>query len=242
MLIVAGILIALYIDGWIQDRQDRAAETSYLELLRDDLALMEAELQAYIDFESANVELGARTYAAIASENLPGDPVALQQMLAGLGTRQTLNLFSSAYTDLTSSGNLQLIRSQELREKIVRYFASIERAERVIEKNNSAFIDAGYIGFLLESGITPFSLASAPQGNASAKEILAEALGGVASLPDDDVLARSAGSRSWDSIRRNVLLRTRIAAIGVSVGTEVVEATRELSADIENEIAVRDRE
>ena len=37
VLIVTGILIALAIDGWVQDRKDRESETAYLELLRDEI-------------------------------------------------------------------------------------------------------------------------------------------------------------------------------------------------------------
>ena len=56
VLIVAGILIALYIDGWVQEQRDRSTATEYLSMLREDLVLIEESLQTYVDFETTIVQ------------------------------------------------------------------------------------------------------------------------------------------------------------------------------------------
>ena len=52
ILVVAGILIALAIDGWNADREDRRSERAYLELLVRDLGQIESQLQEQIVFET----------------------------------------------------------------------------------------------------------------------------------------------------------------------------------------------
>ena len=128
VLVVAGILIALAIDGWLQDRQDRRSETIYLQLLSKDLEKIEYELRQFADFERDNLATGARAYAAVADRNLPGDVDAMQRVISALGSRRTLQVHSAAYDDLTSTGNLQLILNRSLRERIINHFADVRRS------------------------------------------------------------------------------------------------------------------
>jgi len=241
VLIVVGILIALAIDGWMQDRQDNRTEIAYLHLLVEDLGQIEGTLQQFADFETANMEIAAAVYNAIESYMLPADAGDLQKQLAALGARRTLQIVSAAYTDLTSTGNLALISNPELRGQIVRYFAEAERVALVIEKNNTAFIDGTYFRFLIDSGITPVFLASPEPMLATANQLAMDTLGDPA-LPVDEILTRPPQDRSWDDIRRQVLFRLRIAAVGATLGGTAIESTRELSAAIEAELARRDSE
>jgi hypothetical protein len=240
VLIVAGILIALAIDGWVQNQRDRETEVVYLLLLSEDLVQIEESLQDYVDFETANTELAASAYEAIAERNLPGDADQIRALLSGMGTRRTLSIDSAAYTDLLSTGNLQLIASQDLRQKIVRYFASIERAEVVIANNNAAFVDGIYFGFMLDRGITPIVQTSATSLIQESNNLMRRLLGDGVVLPRDKVLERPSGNSSWDDIRRHVIFRMRIAALGSILGGQMIDASRELRGEIEKELARRD--
>jgi type II secretory pathway pseudopilin PulG len=236
VLIIVGILAALYIDGWMQARQDRKSEQAYLELLREDLDLIEGELQGYVDFEATNVETGSATYAMLDVEDPSAGYAKIQLNLALLSARKTLQITSATYTDLQSTGNLQLIRNQDLRQSIVRYFVRTERTELVIEKNNGAFIDDLYDGFLFDMGITSVSLASHDPVLSAANRLFLEAMGSDFEAPRDEALLRPAGATSWDDIRRQVIFRTRVAAVGVTSGRTAIELTRELRAEIEAEL------
>jgi hypothetical protein len=240
VLIVAGILIALAIDGWVQNQRDRETEVVYLLLLSEDLVQIEESLQDYVDFETANTELAASAYEAIAERNLPGDADQIRALLSGMGTRRTLSIDSAAYTDLLSTGNLQLIASQDLRQKIVQYFASIERAEVVIANNNAAFVDGIYFGFMLDRGITPIVQTSATSLIQESNNLMRRLLGDGVVLPRDKVLERPSGNSSWDDIRRHVIFRMRIAALGSILGGQMIDASRELRGEIEKELARRD--
>ena len=241
VLIVAGILIALYIDGWVQDQRDRESELEYLQRLVDDLVLIEESLQRYVDFETHNVTLAVEAYKGTAAGDAALDASQLQQLIAGIAGRLTLRVDSAAYTDLTSTGNIRLIRNTDLRSQIVRRFSDMERVELIIEKNNSTFIDEMYYGFVLQAGITPLGTSAANLDVATSDSLLMELLGPDVSFPRDEVLMRPRASRSWDEIRRYVLIRARIASIGAYIGEQTINANRELRAELENEIERRDR-
>ena len=240
VLIVAGILIALYIDGWAEDRRDRDLETAYLELLRDDLGQIEDEVVQFVEFERDILATGKMLLDAISAENLPGDETALQAMLAKLTVRRTLRIVSDAYTDMISTGNLQLIHDPELRGRIIRYFFATERAELIAEKNSKAFVDEIFLLFVMDQGITIRHGDSSLGAVNAATELLSEALGPEFAWPRDEILAKPPRSRSWDDIRRQVLFRMRIAATSAALGSQVIDATQRLRADIANELARRD--
>lgn len=236
LLIIVGILTALAIDGWAQDRRDRESEQAYLELLLGDLNQIDEQLTNYADFEAANLETAASLYSALAPGNKAYDARQVQQGLGALSIRRTVQVSSASYTDLQSTGNLQIIRNQELRQKIIRYFARTERLERIIEKNNTAFVDGIYMSSLVETGVTiSFSPSNEPDV-ADADKLLNEALSSGPPMPPDAVLLLPANAPSWDHIRRLVVFRARISAVGALSGKRGIDATQELRAAIEEEL------
>ena len=116
LLIVIGILIALSIDGWVQDREDRRTELTYLGVLSRDLDLMAEQLQVYIEFETSIAESGAAVLKLLSGEGYERQGEVLREHMSNMSSRRTLRLSSAAYTDLTSTGSLRLIRSRSLRD------------------------------------------------------------------------------------------------------------------------------
>lgn len=233
VLIIVGILTALAIDGWVQERKDRLTEATYLELLSGDLIQIEEQLQRYADFETANLETAVSLYTALTSENQARDARLIQDALGTLSVRRTVHISSASYTDLQSTGSLQIIRDQALRQEIIRYFADIERLERVIEKNNTAFVDDIYMSSLVDTGVTIGFNKSNESTVASADALLREALGDAPPMPVDAVLLLSSDAPSWDHLRRLVVFRARISAAGKLSGNRGVESTRALRTAIE---------
>lgn len=236
VLIVVGILTALAIDAWAQDRQDRESERVYLEVLRDDLVLIEDQLQRFADFETANLATAASVYIALAPDNHARDAAQIQSALTTLSVRRTVQVASAAYTDLQSTGSLQIIRNRALRQQIIRFFAQAEWIERVLEKNNTAFIDDIYMRSLLNKGVTVgFSHSNMPS-IAAADDMLREALADASAMPLDTVLLQPPDSPSWDDLRRLVVFRARISSVGVLQGNRGVNLTLNLRAAIEDEL------
>ena len=240
VLIVAGILIALYIDGRVQDRKERDAETTYLELLRDDLALIEAEVAEYVKFEKSVIATGKSFLEAISTADRPGQARSLQGMLGEMSIRRTLSIVSAAYADLTSTGNLQLIRNPDLRRQLIRYFADVERSELIVEKNSREYVDGIFVHFLMDAGVTINVDQSVLLPVAQTSEVLLATLGPDFAWPQDVVLQQSRRATSWDDFRRQVLFRMRIATGGQLIGERVIVSTQQMRSRIEQELARRD--
>jgi hypothetical protein len=236
VLIIVGILTALAIDGWVQDRKDRSAELTYLELLSGDLIEIEDQLQRYVDFESDNLATSAALFHALGPSSKDRDPDRLRADLARLSARRTLQIESVTFTDLQSTGNLQIISNRDLRRRIVRYFSQTERRELIIEKNNTAFVDNLYLPFLFEAGITNSFTAPDELSLVEAEGHLLEALGDDVSWPRDETLFEPPDAPSWVDLRRHVIFRAKVASLGVMSGRRAIEATREIRAAIEEEL------
>lgn len=240
VLIVSGILIALYIDGRVQDRQDRDREAAYLELLRDDLALIETEIAEFVEFENSILATGKEFLDAISTVDPPADHRPLNGMLGELSVRRTFSVVSTAYTDLTSTGNVRLIRNADLRRELVRYFADIERSELIQEKNITQVVDEIFKRFLVDAGVTIYVDQTVLEHIEGANALLFDVLGPDFAWPRDVVLEQSPRSSSWDEFRRQVLFRMRVAAAGRVTGERLIESTRQLYALITEELERRD--
>lgn len=239
-LIVAGILIALTIDGWMQDRQDRGKEAAYLELLRDDLALIEAEIEEFVEFERSILATGKEFLDAISAADPSADHRPLNGMLGEMSVRRTFSVVSAAYADLTSTGNIRLIRDTDLRRQLVRYFADIERSELIAEKNTTQVVDQIFKRFLVDTGVAIYIDESALAPIEGANAVLLDVLGPDFAWPRDVVLERPQGSSSWDEFRRQILFRMRIAAAGRVTGERLIESTRQLRDRIAEALERRD--
>lgn len=237
ILVVAGILVALAIDGWVSDARDRQTETAYLELLSRDITEVRQQAEYQIDFENGMIDIGTEAYEMLNSPDLRANTEKLGGLLGMLKSRRTLNLSSATFDEIVSSGHLQLIRNRELRHQIVRFFAQMELRERIAEKNNQDLIDDVYIPFLMRSGIT---VRIESKGSTEAlnrtTEILKERLGPVVVYPEDRILSAPAESDSWNDIRRNLLFRIHIAATGQAGAGLILDATDDIAAAIASEL------
>ena len=70
-LLIAGILIALAVDGWIDDRRDERAERRYLELLQRDLDSNLEVLAETLEFEERQAAGAAMVYRALRAGEVP---------------------------------------------------------------------------------------------------------------------------------------------------------------------------
>ncbi|MCH5374532.1 MAG: hypothetical protein JJ992_11185, partial [Planctomycetes bacterium] len=199
---------------------------------------MAEQLRAYIKFENSMAEAGATVLKTLSVEGYEKQGEFVRRHLSGMGSRRTLRLVSAAYTDLTSTGNLQLIRSRGLRDQLLRYFAEVARAELIIEKNNTVFIDNMYFDFVVESGITwePGNWQNLDATLSEGARRYYEIVGPDIVYPVDSIITEPAESKLWDDIRRMCILRVRVSSIGLSLAAELVDESRKLKIAIDQEL------
>lgn len=122
-IIVLGVLIALWADGWVSDRQDREKETARILALRENIVASQALL-------ADSIETADRVMADLQSmaywtdlENFESEKMG--EMLKGFleGPRFTPEM--NVYDDLESSGELALLTSDSLRQSLARMRAAL---------------------------------------------------------------------------------------------------------------------
>jgi hypothetical protein len=240
LLIIVGILAALWIDDWVEERKDRRSEMVYLGLLVRDLDQMSESLQGYIDTETALASASAAVLKMLATEGYEQKGAELRGYLSDMGTRRTLRLVSAAYTDLTSTGNLQLIRSRSLRDELLHFFAELSRTQLVIEKNNNVFIDDLYWSFLMDAGISwaPTNWKDEKMGRvlSDAEDIYSQFVDPAVTYPVDRVLIQAPDAEIWNQVRRMCFLRLRVSSSGLSQARALIVSAGQLKKTIEDEL------
>jgi hypothetical protein len=239
VLVIAGVLVALAVDGWISDSHDRKTEVVYLKLLARDIEGIRQQADLQIEFEKEKIGAAAKAYAALTTSDPRTKRTEIYSSLSMLVSRRTVSLSSATYDQMVSSGHLQLIRNHELRNRIVRFFAAMERNERITDNNNRALIDNVFVPFVMRAGISALPPLETMQVTATLNRgtaIAYERLGPAFSPPEDRVLSEPAESDSWNDIRRNVLFRIRIAAAGQALAESAVDEIDDIAAAIATEL------
>jgi len=234
VLLIAGILIALAVDGWIDDRRAVQLEREYLERLERDLERNVAILDEYVEFEQRQTADGVLAYRALRGvSGIERERVA--QALSNLANRRTLRLLRATYQDLLSTGNLSLIRDQALRDTIVRLYEEADRTIAIVDRNNEVVVEQAYGQPLHESGlITPRFPANLPWMEAQ-----------LASLRDQiDLPVDAAADRLWqlpaDAAERTLLTNRVLRRTIVSKVTYAqVEALRAQVRTVHESVVAR---
>jgi hypothetical protein len=234
-LLVSGILIALAVDGWIDDRRDERTERQYLELLARDLEQDVESLDEVRRFEEAQVAASVLVYRGLRQRVAPEDREAVAAALGQLTSRRTLRLRRAAYTNLLSTGDLRLIRNPALRDRIVRLYENSERMQSIRDRNNQEFVDRMYMTYLLDQGLVAPRPAPALPSVTRSDTAFANRVG-IAAQVDDDLLWRLPA----DAPQLNVLAN-RVWYRG-SVSEAAVQQTRQIAAEIGEVRQAIDRE
>ena len=130
ILVVAGILIALQIDNWNTKKKNLDAERAYLKSLNiefsTNLVTLENTLKENEDLIKALDKLTG-LFDPDTLESISEKEVAL--FLNPLGKEVVYYPVRGVMNDIISSGNLNLIRNSELRQKIASFNNELKRVE-----------------------------------------------------------------------------------------------------------------
>ena len=237
VVVMASVLAALAINAWYQNRLDAASEANYLALLSRDVQGTLDDLQQLSAFETFQMDDALMVHLALSAPALPADTEPLSLAMARLGTRRTQALRNSTYTDLISTGNLDLIRNSALRDNIVKFYQETEVQLSRISKNNAFFVDDMYNANVIYSGL----IQSRPGSNVATQRgvdaMLVERLGTDLSQSPDRLWSLPRDAPEWAMVTSNVTGRMRTAAVAVSYSDERIRAAQALKDEIETERA-----
>ena len=135
-LVVIGILIALSINNWNTNRINKTKENNYLVNLKNDLnnqlKIIDRNLKGETHIFNSLTKAGEnyekyKKFRAVKEELV---------LLTPMNARWTFTVTSPTYTDLLSTGNLDLITNDVLKNQMVLYYEDLELTAQVIQKNN----------------------------------------------------------------------------------------------------------
>jgi len=160
LLVVIGILIALQVNNWNENKSLRSQENVYLQLVRDDLILQLEENDRQRSVLARHTELETQLTNLIASRfeiQLQGDQKnEAKSLLLTLPTGRTYGAYEATFTDLTSSGNIGLISNPRLKNQIILHY-QVQKRDRDVINNNTLNNFLALWGKLVDRGIIAFS-------------------------------------------------------------------------------------
>jgi len=126
LIVVAGVFVGVQVNEWWQTRLDIRKERTYLVELKQDLGQAMQEIEG----DTKSYEMIAVAMAALLEESRRGQPEMsvpeLNRKCSQLLYMISTPVVSDTYSNLTGSGELSLIRSQELRNALAAFYARSE--------------------------------------------------------------------------------------------------------------------
>ncbi|MDA0350183.1 MAG: hypothetical protein O3C43_17805 [Verrucomicrobia bacterium] len=138
LLIVVGILIAVQIGDWNQDRRDRNEEREILGRIYDELGINITTMSNGLQGDPMWIERIDRVIAAFDGEPIE-DNIAFLEDVAGAGAHTIRKQINSSYVEFLGSGRLGLIQKVELRKSIIDYYDDLDQQEQRVEKRTGKY-------------------------------------------------------------------------------------------------------
>jgi hypothetical protein len=153
VLVVLGVLVALMVDTWIEQRNDASLRQEYLASLTDDLRTDQQNLESRITFFSSVSSFGLETLEQLRSSK----PVNQDALLAAYYASEN---WSSApvrntYEDLQSTGNIRLLGDFDLRLGLAEYHTKAISDEVIIHQKYREIV-RGIIPIKIQAAIRKY--------------------------------------------------------------------------------------
>lgn len=152
VLVVIGILIALSINNWNTEHKEANIEKKYLENIKRDLVNQIQSIELQLIKEKSFYEAASYLIGDYSKHKAFTIDSTFFITASKLTERRTFVITDPTYTDLISSGNISLLNDAKLKDDILNYYQELKRIERVIQNNNSLFVDEQYIPVFMKIG------------------------------------------------------------------------------------------
>lgn len=129
ILIITGILIAFQIDGWKEQRANRADESYYMQRLAEDFAFNGDEAQrnvSFSDFQRRNADL---LISSMSSQLNPREQVEWLYALNHTWFLPHINYEDDTWIELQATGKLALISNRNLIREINAFYSMVARTK-----------------------------------------------------------------------------------------------------------------
>jgi hypothetical protein len=139
VLVVIGILIALQINNWNENRKNRIAEADYYCRILEDLELNEKLIDETSELISNKIKLCKELISDL--NKIPNDrSIILNKFVVAL--RQDVFVPSNiAFEDITSSGQLKLLTDLKLKNRLIQHSTFLNNILNLLQENRNVIIN-----------------------------------------------------------------------------------------------------
>jgi len=207
MVIVVGVLIALWVDNANSERQARGLETAHLSGILFDLRQDSATLQSRLDVASRGLEVADRLMK-LRESSTPTPPAdSLAEWFFRAAFVDNFEVLDHTYREILGAGGLSALSDDELRRAVSGYYASIESAEFFTGWYQDE--EADYWD-LLAKRLDPADFAAVSQGPLVGTGLSVERL--VRQLRTDSEIANAIlMNRHWTQLRLEITKRRALS-------------------------------
>ena len=150
LLVVVGILLALQINTWKKETQNRKLEKTYLENIRKDLIIQQEINDVQTEYEFNRI---AEADTAISFLNKVISLSDLTRLLDSLSARHTFVANNVTFDNLGKTGNVIHIRNAEILNALIRYDKRLDYTTMVVNNNNIVLIDGQFGKFVIDNSL-----------------------------------------------------------------------------------------
>ena len=159
VLVVIGILIALQINNWNEQRKADKLEAEYYCRLLEDLQQDSEQIGAFIKLTEGRLKASNQAVRLLQKDKANKIEVANQIALAIKSIYSDFQPNNSAFEDIKSGANLNIIKDKNVIKALNTYFNNLESLKSVIKINGQNAVDIYYAhDDSFEDGKTPASV------------------------------------------------------------------------------------
>jgi hypothetical protein len=148
-LIVIGVLVALYFEGWNAERVEDLRELDYLRALIVDVQTDTARFRGDIERAVTEEARGTHILAMVEDQrSLQMPPDTFFKALDGMGRFVPAPYARGTYDDLVMTGDIHLIEDGRLRQELAGYYGRVAELDRFAELYRQRLWD-GYLSHVV---------------------------------------------------------------------------------------------
>jgi hypothetical protein len=138
VLVVIGIIIALQINNWNENRKNKITEADYYCRILDDLELNEKLIDENYKLTTNRIKLTKELIKDL--NNIPNDrSTILNKFVVAL--RQDVSVPSNiTFEDLTSSGQLKLLTDIKLKNRLIEHSTFLNNSLNLLKENRNEIV------------------------------------------------------------------------------------------------------
>ncbi|GAA4809095.1 DUF6090 family protein [Litoribaculum gwangyangense] len=144
ILVVIGILIALQLNDWNDSRKQLKLENEYYCRLLDDAKLDNEQITNLLALAENRLKASNQSVRLLLQDNVIKAEVGMQISLATKAIFSDFEPNNSAYEDLKSGANLNIISDKSIITALSRYFNKVKELKSIIMINGKHAVDISF--------------------------------------------------------------------------------------------------